>query len=61
MTTKLDPRHKWLENRLNTVLDEIRNARESRNLPEYRMRLRDLVVELQYISEEWMKYYPGEF
>lgn len=61
MLTKLDPRHQWLENRLNTVLDEIRNAKESRNLPEYRMRLRDLVVELQYVSEEWMKYYPGEF
>lgn len=29
MTNKLDPRHQWLENRLN--------------------------------SEEWMKYYPGEF
>lgn len=55
---ELSPRHIWLQNRIDECLDEIHKARQSKNIKEYQKKLKELVIELQYVSNEWINYYP---
>lgn len=53
----LEPRHLWLQKRLDEILDEITNARKMNNFKEYTDKLGELCRELHYTSNEWHKYY----
>jgi hypothetical protein len=59
MMSELEPRHKWLQKRIDECLDEIHKSRKEEDFYRYQENLKDLIEELQYVSNEWMKYYPG--
>lgn len=60
MENKLQPRHLWLRDRIDSCLDAIHDARKENDFDKYRDLLNDLILECSYCANEWIKYYPDE-
>lgn len=54
------PRHKWLQDRVETLIDAIQDAKRCGDMGEYLRILCELAAELTYMSTEWAKCYPKD-